>query len=520
VDEQSFGVPRPFSETARAFFSPDTTSPGFLGARWLYLRALGLFYVSVFYSLACQIRGLIGDQGILPAANLFTFVREHDGIERYWTLPSLLWLAPSDTGLIALVVVGLAASLLLVANILPRASLVVCGVLFLSFVTTARVFSSYQSEGMLLEATAAAFVLAPPGAWPGLGALHPPSRAARFLVLWEGFRIYFESGIAKLASGDPSWRDMTAMDHYYENGPLPTWIGWWAQQLPHGFHAATAVITLVVELVVAFGLFGPRRVRLATFGVLTVLQAGIIATANYCFLNYLVLALAIPCVDDDVIARCLRVRLPTPQSTQASTAGKRWRWRAATAWTSLLFYASIAVFVLAGAPPPISWLAAPAEVLAHVRLANRYGLFAVMTNVRYEIELEGSTDGVHYVAYPFRYKPQVLDSPPGIFAPYQPRFEWNLWFCAIYEEGVPRRYITTVSRQTCPWVVALEARLMERSPPVLGLFRDDPLHGASPRSVRAVLWQYWMTDRATLRTTGRYWRRERIGTYIDVVDSQ
>jgi hypothetical protein len=29
-----------------------------------------------------------------------------------------------------------------------------------------------------------------------------------------------------------------------------------------------------------------------------------------------------------------------------------------------------------------------------------------------------------------------------------------------------------------------------------------------------------MTDRATLRTTGRYWRRERIGTYIDVVDSQ
>ena len=36
-------------------------------ARWLFLRALGLIYFSVFFSLLFQIRGLIGPQGILPA---------------------------------------------------------------------------------------------------------------------------------------------------------------------------------------------------------------------------------------------------------------------------------------------------------------------------------------------------------------------------------------------------------------------------------------------------------------------
>jgi hypothetical protein len=490
------------------FFLPDPRSK-FLGARWLFLRALGVFHFSVFYSLAHQIRGLIGDGGILPCAELFDFVHARTGVSRYFVIPSLLWLAPSDRGLVALVLVGLYFSLLLILNVAPRVSLAVCGVCFLSFVTAAQDFSSYQSEGMLLEATAAAFVLAPRGFRPGLGAAHPPSRAARFLVLWEGFRIYFESGVAKLASGDPSWRNLTAMDHYYENGPLPTWIGWWAQQMPPWFHAFTAGATLAIELGIVFGMFFPRRVRLVTFAILTLLQLGIIATANYCFLNHLVLATGLLLVDDDA----LPFRLPEALRYIPS----RLRLRASAIWIGLLFYASIAVFAFAGAPAPISLLGLPADMLEPFRLANRYGLFARMTNVRYEIEFQASTDGVTYVTYPFKYKPQATGEAPGIYAPYQPRFEWNLWFCAIDEEGVPPQRIQRVARTTCPWVIRVEARLLERSPFVLALFRDDPLHGARPRFVRAMLYRYWMTDPKTLAATGKYWRREFVEQYIDEV---
>ena len=512
-DEHEVGGPFRLAAWLRAFFEPDARAPGFLGARWVLLRLLGLWHFSVFYSLAFQIRGLIGDHGILPVSELFPFVaRRYPGVGRFWLLPSLLWLAPSDRGLAVLVVAGLIASTTLVLNLAPRASLVVCGLAFASFVPAAGDFSSYQSDGMLLEATAAAFVFAPPGLLPRLGARRPPSRAARFVLLWECFRIYFESGVAKLASGDPSWRDFTAMDRYYENGPLPATLGWWAQQLPHGFHGAVAFVTLLVELALIFLVFGPRRVRPWIFGVLTALQLGIIATGNYGFLNYLVLSLGVLLLDDGHLAH-LGLRLPSPSPAPPEARGARWRFWASSAWLGWLFYGSLAVFAFEGAPAPISWLAAPVAPLQHLRLANRYGLFARMTQVRYEVELQGSNDGNDYVPYRFKYKPQAQDEAPKTFAPYQPRFDWNLWFCAIDEEGVPPRYVVRMAMQTCPWVVRLERRLLEGSPDVLRLFDGDPFPGARPRYVRSVLWRYWMTDRETLRATGRHWRRELVGPY-------
>jgi len=495
--------------SVRNFFERGSASR-YLGARWIFLRALGAFHFSVFYSLAFQIHGLLGDRGVLPVTELFDFFRAREpGVARFWTIPSLLWLAPSDRGLSALVAVGLVSSVLVVANVAPRAALAVCGVCFLSFVSAAQDFSSYQSDGMLLEATAAAVVIAPRGFRPRFGESDPPSRAARVVLLWECFRIYFESGVAKIASGDPSWRDLTAMDHYYENGPLPTWLGYWAQQLPHGFHVFSAGATIAIELVIVFGMWIPR-LRVATFAILTTLQIGIISTANYCFLNHLVLALGIFLVDDDALRR---VRLAIPRASSALRASTGARFWISAVWLSLLFYASVAVFAFAGAPEPMAYVAAPAEALAHLRLANRYGLFARMTNVRYEISFEGSDDGVHWSTYRFRYKPQDPKEAPKFFAPYQPRFDWNLWFCAVAEEGVRRSQIVRVARASCPWVVSAEARLLEASPDVLRLFRDDPFHGRAPRFVRTMLDQYWMTDASTHRATGAYWRVARVGRY-------
>src|SRR6266481_5886903 len=171
-------------------------------------------------------------------------------------------------------------------------------VCFLSFVSAAQDFSGYQSDGMLLEAGAIAFFFAPSGSRPGLGQTHPPSRASLFLLQWEWFRIYFASGVVKILSGDPEWRHFTAMDEYYQNGPLPTWIGWYVQQLPHWFHAATAFMTLAAELGLVWMLFLPRRLRIICFLILTPFQIGIILTANYTFLNYLVLSLGFLLLDD------------------------------------------------------------------------------------------------------------------------------------------------------------------------------------------------------------------------------
>src|SRR5207253_5312570 len=157
---------------------------------------------------------------------------------------------------------------------------------FLSFIAAAQDFASYQSDGMLLEAALLSIFFAPREFRPGLGRDRPPSRASLFMLRWEWFRIYFESGVVKLLSGEQQWRNLTAMDKYYENGPLPSWIGWYVQQWPHGFHAFTAGATLVIELLVAWLVFFPKKSRLIAFCITTPLQIGIILTGNYAFLNY------------------------------------------------------------------------------------------------------------------------------------------------------------------------------------------------------------------------------------------
>ena len=225
--------------------------------RWIFLRTLAAIYFSAFFSLLFQIEGLIGPRGILPAEQYLAQVRNGVGTLRFWYAPTVFWLSSGSHMMMAVVWVGLMASVAALVNAWPRLSFFICFVCFLSFVTATDAFSSYQSDGMLLEAGFLALFFAPRGLWPGWGSGSPPARASLFLLHWEWFRIYFESGIVKLLSGDVEWRNFTAMDEYYQNGPLPTWIGWYIEHLPHWFHAATVAATLGMELAVVWMMFLP-----------------------------------------------------------------------------------------------------------------------------------------------------------------------------------------------------------------------------------------------------------------------
>ena len=309
------------AQTIRSWFDSEQGVPDHHISRWIFLRALGLIYFSAFYSLIFQIRGLIGTHGILPADEYLNSVASGLGSLRFWYAPTLLWLSSGSHMMMAICWVGIAASLLVVLNIWPRAMLAVCFVCFLSFVSAAGDFSGYQSDGMLLEAGFLSLFFAPPGFFPGWGKLRLPVRASLFLLLWEWFRIYFESGVVKLASGDPQWHHLTAMDQYYQNGPLPTWIGWYVQHLPHWFQASTAFATLALELVIVWMLFLPRRWRIVCFFIVTPWQIGVILTGNYAFLNYIVLALGFLLLDDRFLMRFVpaRWRFSVGSSNEAAT---------------------------------------------------------------------------------------------------------------------------------------------------------------------------------------------------------
>jgi len=534
---------------------------GHLVARGLFLRALGLIYFSAFFALLFQVKGLIGMHGILPAAEFLADARSV-GPLHFWYVPSLLWINSSDHMLMALMWVGLVASILLIANLWPRAMLLACLLCFLSFVTAAQEFSGYQSDGMLLEAGFLSLFLAPPGLWPGWGAKHPPARAAILLLLWEWFRIYFESGAVKLLSGDPTWRNLTAMYEYYQNGPLPTWIGWYAEHLPHWFQRGAAGATLAMELVLVWMAFLPRRWRIVCFFMVTTWQIAVIATANYAFLNYLVQVLAVLLLDDSFLRRFVPARwrdgLPVRDLAEEAAASnvepkaagapltlftsvnaetqplriaeerkeepenvleaeseptRVFRWPNLMRSTGIavravvltwIFYATTLLLVRMfwnDVPLPVT----PAAVLEPFRIANQYGPFAVMTPHRYEIEFQGSNDGATWTAYPFRYKPQDVRERPRIYAPYQPRFDWNLWFASLG------------SWLQNPLVPHTEELLLENDPDVLNLFADNPFPAAPPKYVRAVLWQYWFSTAEEKREQGVWWTRQYLGTYAPTI---
>jgi hypothetical protein len=530
----------------RWLFDPRQGSADQVLPRWLFLRAIGLIYFSAFFSLLFQIRGLLGPDGILPASEYLDTVAKSAAAARFWYAPTLFWFSTSSHMLMAVCWLGLAASLMAAFNIFPRTSLFACFVCFLSFVAAAGEFSGYQSDGMLLEAGFIVLFIAPMGFRPGLAATQPPIRAGIFLLLWEWFRIYFESGVAKIASGDPEWRHFTAMDEYYQNGPLPTWIGWYLEHLPHWFHAATAFLTLALELVIVFMVFLPRRWRIVCFFIVTPWQIGVILTANYTFLNYLVLALGVFLLDDQFLQRFIPERwkqergissseetqmdapieLPTNASTgigasrapseshEQSNRTHSIRQNLANFQLTLtcvmfawLFSASTTMLVWMlwrSAPLP----SGPIIALEPFRIADRYGLFARMTRGRYEIEFQGSMDGQTWTTYKFRNKPQDPHEAPRIYAPYQPRFDWNLWFASLSDW------------RSDPIVVRTEERLLSGSLDVAALFASNPFPQQPPRMVRAIIWQYWFSTREEKRAQGIWWTRQLLGLYAPTLERQ
>jgi Lipase maturation factor len=453
---------------------------------------LGLVYLVAFASAAIQIEGLVGSRGILPAAELLGWIRQRTGAERFWMLPTLFWLGASDVALRCVAWSGVAISAGLVAGLAPAAALAVLWALYLSIASVGLVFFGYQWDALLLETGLLAVFLAPPTLRLARGG--EPSRVALWLLRFLLFRLTFASGVVKLRSGDEAWRTLSALRVHYETQPLPTWVGWYAHQLPARFQQFSCVLMFLIELGVPWLIFAGRRARLLALWPLLGLQALIALTGNYAFFNLLTMALCVLLLDDEALP-----------------------WRAAsrpcpgTRWPRLVVYpfaatTGVLAFVsfVAGCGVELPWprpLVTLHRWVAPLRSVNAYGLFAVMTTSRAEIQIEGSNDdGVTWKAYQFFDKPGDMDRAPRFIAPHQPRLDWQMWFAALGR------------CDQNPWFERFLERLQEGSPAVLGLLATNPFP-EGPTRLRSVVYDYRFTDRETRRRTGAWWRREAKGLY-------
>ena len=519
------GHRRFFSALTRLAWGRQLDPPTHNLVRWAFLRSLGIIYLIALVSLWVQILGLVGTDGILPADSAMGSMRlsadaQRLGLDRYHLAPTLCWFKATDGFLSSQCAAGATLAVLLILGFAPAPCLFLLWLIYLSLATVCREFLGFQWDNLLLETGFLAIFLAPLQLWPRSPRAAPPSRLVLWLLRWLLFKLMFQSGCVKLLSGDPAWHNLTALTFHYETQPLPTWIGWYAHQLPVWAQKASAAAMFGIELFIPFLIFAPRRPRQFACLVLVLFQGLIFLTGNYCFFNLLTIVLCLLLLDDAALRKLLPPRLrnslPLARLQQRGTNSPSLaprpsplnlrKWPVQITVPIACIAVATALMQFSGMfRVPMPWprpMLAVYAWLAPFRTFNSYGLFAVMTTSRPEIIIEGSNDGVVWLPYEFKYKPGDVKRRPAFVAPHQPRLDWQMWFAAL---GDYRHN---------PWLVNFCQRLLEGSGPVLRLLEHNPFPHAPPRYMRAVVYDYHFTDFATRRQTGAWWRRQERGLYL------
>ncbi len=461
--------------------------------RAVFVRLLGIVYLIAFASFGVQMAGLVGSEGILPAAEFLERVRDIFGLSSYRLVPTVFWVSASDAALTVGIVAGLALSVCLIVGFLQRVALVSLYALYLSFVSVGQVFMAYQWDTLLLEVGFLSIFLAIPG----------PAVVWLFRALI--FRFWFLSGAVKLLSDDPTWSSFTALTYHYETQPLPTWVAWYAHHLPEGFHKFAVGGVFFVEMVVPFMVFGPRPLRFFAAACFTGLNVVIAVTGNYTFFNLLSIILCVFLLDDDLLHRIPeKVRRSVPRFPTFTGPERVLTGVTAVIAAFVLIVGGLQIWgTFAGKYPgptttAIRWI-------SPFHTVNGYGLFAVMTTLRPEIIVQGSNDGVEWRDYEFKHKPSDLSRRPGFVAPHQPRLDWQMWFAALSPNGISG------------WFQAFAFRLLEGSPAVLSLLAENPFPESPPRYIKAELYLYTFTGYGARGETGNWWERRYVRTYFGPV---
>ncbi len=540
---------------------------GYRLVAWLFLRLLALIYLAAFASLAIQIQALAGAGGIFPIVEQLAGAVQEHGSLAWLAYPSFFWLAAGDGALLGAAWGGaMVAMLLLVLPWLPMATrpgglprrtrrarlsgepsgtcepvdlaelaepsgkgmtsgmgepcepgwtggtsgtggsggtttvpaawmertvLLLLYLLYLSLYHAGQFFTNFQWDYLLLETGFLAMLL--PGG----------PRLVVWLFRWLLFRLRFESGLAKLLSGDPAWRDLSALRYYFETQPLPHAGAWYAHHLPDALLRVGAGGTLFVELVVPFFIFLPRPWRLFAAWVTILWQVLIIATSNHNFFNLLTIILCLFLFDDQAVRRVLprgwRERALASHLLPVRPG------RGMAALTLGLALVLVTTSLIVGAElvfrrslDPLSAWVRPLEPF---RIANRYHVFPTIERRRVELVMEASADGVNWQPLDFRYRPDDPAQAPVFIVPHQPRLDWMLWF-------LPRN----------PVFLELLDRFLDRlragDPAVTALLARPPVTQGSSPWLRLSLYQYRFSSPAERSASGQWWQRDYLGPFL------
>jgi hypothetical protein len=450
---------------------------GYQLTRWLVLRLLGFIYVFAFLGLILQGPPLLGSHGLTPVGTYLDQL--HANGVGFWDAPSLLWADSSDGAMAVWAWIGFALSLSVLIGYANLPILLALWVIYGSFVRVGNLWFSFGWEIQILETTLLAAVLAHPWDPRPLKAPSPPATSI-VLMRWLVFRIMLGAGLIKLR-GDACWTDLTCLDAHFETQPIPNPLSPLFHHAPHFVHVLGVLFNHLVEVVLPWFAFGPRRLRLIAAVGMASFQIVLIASGNLAFLNWLTLVPILACFDDDFLLRMTPRRLHTWLQSRLTGPAPRKRWN-----VHQIIAIVFAVIVAFASIPVIGNLMSKHQDMNRsydrFDLVNTYGAFGSVGMERNELVIEGTRDPdpdkATWQAYALPCEPGPLDRRPCLLGPYHRRLDWLIWFAAMNDE--PRD----------AWVIHLVYKLLDGDKMIRGQLAIDPFDGEKPTYVRIRRFQY------------------------------
>lgn len=529
-----------------------SNEPSLFLVRILFLRAMALVHMVAFTVALRQNKALIGDEGITPARFVLLEAQErgrrkkerrlqwrasvdHDSRpiwgkigafidarpslvrlrELLWDrsdamdrpVTTLLWFAKDksrlDPWLDGIAKVGLALSSLVLfrgaANVPVILGMWLCQ---RSLMAVGGCFYGYGWEPQLAELSFHALFLVP---FLSLNPIPnmPVPKVVSWTIRWYLFRIMMGAGLIKIKSADRKWKDLTAMDFFYETQPVPNPLTRYFHWMPKWWHKGEVLINHMVELVAPWLLILPglplawRRAG----GVIQIaFQAILISSGNLSFLNWLTAVPAIMALDDAFVERLFS------QSTRTAAVVATWTGASLSSIRKMITWSFLAL-VVGLSIPVVRNLVSRRQIMNSsfdpLRLINSYGAFGSVSEERDEfiISAAPSFDGP-WKEYEFPVKPGDPYKKPRFISPYHYRLDWQMWIAAVCR-----------SLDRSPWIFRFLLKLLQQDPQVLALLANDPwkVSTEKPKYIRIDVYRYKFHVPEAGETKPPYWDRQFTG---------
>jgi len=492
------------NETDIAWQQPsaeERTAPAYWLTRFLILRLLGAIYAVAFLVAINQVLPLIGSHGLLPVDVFIKRINQMMGSTgaSFIKLPSLFWFWHSDAALSTVAWIGFILSCLVAAGYANAIIMALLWVLYLSLIHIGQEWYGYGWEMQLTETGFLAIFLCP------LLDMRPfPRQAPPFPIIvlfrWLVCRLMLGAGLIKLRS-DEIWRNSTALYYHFETQPIPGPLSRWFHFLPHTVLKIGVWLNWLAELAAPLFVFWPRPARHLAGVVIILFQFSLIFSGNLSFLNWLSIIPALACFDDGFWAHLLPKRLVR----KAETARKAAEYSKPMQTTAFVVTAIIGLLSIRPTYNLFSSKQIMNTSFDPFELVNSYGAFGTVERERLNIVFEGTTDNdptdkAHWQPYIYKGLPVLLNQPSPQIAPYQLRFDWQMWFAAMS------------TADEYPWTLFLVYKLLHNDPLATELFAQNPFPGSPPRYIRAVLYRYRFAKPGN--TQGAWWTREQLAIWL------